>query len=73
MIESDDQTYGGEKAMWMCRICHFETALDDALVATVRGSCICLRCFIRETGSTRPLPQALRRELVTTLTALDSV
>jgi hypothetical protein len=59
--------------MWTCRICHFETVLDDVVVATAHGSCVCLRCFIRETGSTRPLPQALRRDLVTTLAALDSV
>ena len=59
--------------MWTCRICHFETVLDDVVVATPRGSCVCLRCFIRETGSTRPLPRALRRDLVATLAALDSV
>ena len=59
--------------MWTCRICRFETVLDDVVVATARGSCVCLRCFVRETGSTRPLPQALRRDLVTTLAALDSV
>ncbi len=58
--------------MWTCCICHFETALDDALVTTVRGSCICLRCFIRETGSTRPLSRTLRRELVATLTTLEA-
>jgi hypothetical protein len=59
--------------MWTCRICRFETVLDDVVVGTARGGCICLRCFVRETGSVRPLPQALRRDLVTTLAALESV
>ena len=59
--------------MWTCRICHFGTVLDDVVVATAHGSCICLRCFIRETGSVRPISRALRRDLVTTLAALDSV
>ena len=57
--------------MWICRICHFETALDD--VVLIRGDrCICLRCFRRETGSTRPMPMVLRRELITTLLAVET-
>ena len=57
--------------MWICRICRFDTVLDDVVVATAHGNCICLRCFVRETGSMRPLPQALRRDLLVTLAALE--
>ncbi len=58
--------------MWTCRLCSVEAELDDVVVATARGSCICLRCFVRQTGSTRPLSQPLRRELVATLAALEA-
>ena len=51
-----------------CIICRFETELDD--VAVTGGSaarCVCLRCYGRETGTARPMPKALRRELIATL------
>ena len=54
-----------------CTICHFATELDDVVVATVTGQCICLRCFSRETGSGHPMPKALQREVVAALAALD--
>ena len=57
--------------MWICRICRFETVLDDVVVATAHGSCVCLRCFVRETGSARPLPQMLRRDVQAALAALE--
>jgi len=53
--------------MLTCIICHFTTELDDAVVGSPSGRCICLRCFDRETGSARPLPRALARELGTLL------
>jgi hypothetical protein len=34
------------------------------------GQCICLRCYARETGTQRPMPKALRRELSATLAEL---
>ena len=49
--------------MFICRICRFETELDDVVVAGMGGGCICLRCYGRETGGARPMPKALRREL----------
>ena len=49
--------------MWTCAICRFETEMDDVVVATATGQCVCLRCYGRETGSARPMPKALRREL----------
>jgi hypothetical protein len=53
--------------MLTCRICHFETELDDVEVRQGLAHCICLRCFARETGSGRPLPKALRRQVIAAL------
>jgi hypothetical protein len=53
--------------MWTCIICRFATELDDAVVTTERGTCVCLRCFNRETGGDRPMPKALRREIAAVL------
>lgn len=49
--------------MTTCIICHFETELDDVVVSSTTGRCICLRCFARETGTERPMPKTLRREV----------
>ena len=57
--------------MWTCRICRFDTGLDDVVTAFASGTCICLRCFDRETGSARPMPTFLRRELLTALAAVE--
>ena len=57
--------------MWTCRLCHFPTELDDVELKLVRGHCICLRCYCRETGGAREMPKALRRELLATLAALE--
>ena len=54
--------------MHTCTICHFATELDDVVVAFAAGGCICLRCYGRETGSTRPMPKPLRQELAAALT-----
>ncbi len=53
--------------MWTCRICRFETELDDVVVAFATGGCVCLRCYGRETATARPMPKALRQELIATL------
>ncbi len=57
--------------MLTCRICHFETELDDVVLTGPAGRCICLRCFGRETGSARPMPKVLRHELRVALAALE--
>ena len=57
--------------MFTCRICRFETELDDVVVAGASGACICLRRFGRETGIARPMPQPLRRELSAALATLE--
>jgi hypothetical protein len=53
--------------MRICSICHFETELDDVEVRQGPTQCICLRCFARETGSDRPMPKGLRRQVVAAL------
>ena len=53
----------GDTAMYICTICRFATELDDVVVATPGGLCICLRCYERETESGLPMPKALRREI----------
>ena len=57
--------------MSICRICRFETELDDVVVRGGGGGCICLRCYGRETGSARPMPKALRRDLQAALATLE--
>ena len=55
--------------MHRCRICHFDTELDDVVLRFASGACLCLRCYSRETGCARPMPKALRRDLVAALAA----
>lgn len=50
-----------------CIICHFETELDDVVVPGGARSCVCLRCYSRETGSARRMSKQLRRDLIATL------
>jgi hypothetical protein len=49
--------------MIACRICRFETELDDVVLRHGTDECICLRCYDRETGGARLMPKALRREI----------
>ena len=58
--------------MITCRICHFEAELDDVVLVHADGRGICLRCYGRETGSARPLPLMLRRDLIATLAAFEA-
>jgi hypothetical protein len=53
--------------MYTCAICHFEVRLDDAVLPTTSGRCICLRCYTRELGYWRPMPKSLRRLVVAAL------
>lgn len=54
--------------MFRCLICHFAVELDDAIAVTRRGTCICVRCFARETDSQHPFSAALRRDVEDALT-----
>lgn len=56
--------------MVTCLVCGFATELDDAAVLLAsRARCICLRCFNRETGAGRPVPEPLRREVASCIQA----
>lgn len=56
--------------MTTCSVCHFETAMDDVMVAGERGHIICVRCYYRATGAARPMPASLRRQVIATLAAI---
>lgn len=47
-----------------CRICRFDTELDDVVLRRDAGWCVCLRCYGRETGSARAMPKPLRQQLI---------
>jgi hypothetical protein len=57
--------------MITCTICKYETEIDDVALGGPSGRCVCLRCFTRETDSTRPMPKALRRELIGVLGTIE--
>ena len=57
--------------MLTCIICRFQTEFDDAISATASGRCVCLRCYMRETGTERPMPKALQRDVIETLRQFD--
>jgi hypothetical protein len=49
--------------VYLCVICRFLVELDDAIVPTAAGCCICYRCFARETDTTVAMSSHLRGEL----------
>jgi hypothetical protein len=53
-----------------CTICRFEIELDDVVLHRAGGLCVCLACFSRATGDSRPMPKALRHELSAALASL---
>ena len=53
--------------MRTCIICCFTAELDDVVSRIGPERCICLRCYARETGTERPMPQALRRQITSVL------
>ncbi len=55
--------------MYTCRICRFEVELDDAIVTTAKGGCVCLRCYLVQVEDHKPLSKELRRELTALLAA----
>ena len=59
--------------MLTCVICHFETELDDVAIPGSARSCVCLRCYARETDSERPMSKELRRDLEATLAGIGVV
>lgn len=57
--------------MVRCILCGFDTELDDTVVVSQTGRCICLRCFSRETNSSKPMGKGLRKDLIATLATID--
>ena len=58
--------------MFACIICRFEQEMDDAAVLLFAATqCICLRCFTRETGTAKPMPEDLRRQLLVIVSEAD--
>jgi hypothetical protein len=58
--------------MRTCIVCRFDTEFDDIVTEGSDGRCICLRCFVRETGSHRPMPKTLRHELIAALAQIEA-
>jgi hypothetical protein len=58
--------------MSRCRICRFDTELDDVVLRFSRGACLCLRCYHRETAAACSMPKALQRAVIATLAHADA-
>ncbi len=58
--------------MFRCQICHFDTEHDDVVLRFATGTCLCLRCYGRETASYRPMPKVLRRDVIVALALVDA-
>jgi hypothetical protein len=57
--------------MYLCVICRFAVELDDAVVPTSNGTCICMRCFVRETESEKPMDRAFKESIETVLAEME--
>ena len=57
--------------MYLCVLCRFLVELDDAMLTTEGGCCICLRCFSRETETAVSMSNILRDELVVVLAGAE--
>jgi hypothetical protein len=55
--------------MFTCVICRFPAELDDVIAPTATGRCVCLRCYARETETTRYLSRAMAADVATALSA----
>lgn len=64
-------SYNFLPGVFTCIICHFEAELDDVILNAPSGCCICLRCYCRETATERPMPEALRRQIVAALAGVE--
>jgi len=57
--------------MCTCELCHFDVELDDIALSRASGQCVCLRCYLREAGTERPMPKAYRREIEACLATIS--
>ena len=58
--------------MMICIICRFEAEVDDAVVSSGEGRCICLRCYTRETGHLLTVPKRIRNDVIDAINAVAS-
>ena len=49
--------------MFNCAICRFDVYLDDTVVISQNGKCICLTCYNNETHNTKTMPPTYRKEV----------
>jgi hypothetical protein len=57
--------------MYLCVICRFAVELDDAVVPTPTGTCVCMRCFVRETESAKPMDRDLKLTIEAVLAEME--
>ena len=55
--------------MRTCRLCQWQVVLDDVVVMLKGDGCICLACYLRETGDTRRMPKDFARDIEEALQA----
>ncbi len=55
-----------------CILCRYATALDDVVIGGPHGRCVCLHCYLRETGAARPLTRVLRHAVDAALAAAET-
>lgn len=58
-----------ETEMRTCRLCRWPVTLDDVVLALGEDRCICLPCYLRATGTVRPMPADYRRQIDEALAA----
>lgn len=59
--------FAGSPRNAACVICQFEVTPDDVTLGTPGGRCICLRCYLRESGQSTDMPSGLRKDLIAAL------
>jgi hypothetical protein len=58
--------------MYLCVICRFAVELDDAVVPTSSGTCVCIRCFVRQTeNDIKPMDKDLKLSIEALLADLE--
>ncbi len=58
--------------MTTCIICRFETEFDDVVVSGGKDRCVCLRCYSRETDSSRRMSKSLQRAVMSALAEVEA-
>ena len=57
--------------MYKCILCGYgEVTFDDCVVTTKKGSCICLRCYLKNVDRIKIMPTHLQTELKYTVNSV---